>query len=264
MRQAALLRLALQRDGLIFVAGLALVSVSAWVWLLLGAGMDMSALDMTEMAGMDGWLMRPAEWSLAYAALMFSMWWIMMIAMMIPSAAPMLLTVIHMMTKQSRAASGAVFAGIFASGYLLMWGLFSFAATALQWLLERATLMSPMLEITNVWLGAGILIAAGAWQFTRLKSKCLHHCRNPILYLIGNWRSGRLGALRMGLGHGAYCLGCCWFLMALLLFGGIMNLYWIIGLTVFVVAEKTVPLGHWLGKVGGALLVASGLVLLLT
>jgi predicted metal-binding membrane protein len=262
MRHATIVEVALRRDGLIFVGGLTLVCVSAWVWLLLGAGMDMSAVEMTDMAGMDGWLMRPAEWSLAYATLMFSMWWIMMIAMMLPSAAPMLLTVIHMMRKQARTGSSVVHAGAFASGYLVMWGLFSFVATALQWLLEHAALMSPMLEITNVWLGAGILIAAGAWQFTPMKAKCLHHCRNPMVYLIAKWRSGRWGAFRMGLGHGAYCLGCCWFLMALLFFGGVMNLYWIVALTVFVILEKTIPLGHWLGKASGASLVACGLVVL--
>jgi len=264
MRHATIVEVALRRDGLIFVGGLTLVCVSAWVWLLLGAGMDMSAVEMTDIAGMDDWLMRPADWSLAYATLMLSMWWIMMIAMMLPSAAPMLLTVIHMMRKQARTGSSVVHAGAFASGYLIMWGLFSFGATALQWSLESAALMSPMLEITNVWLGAGILIAAGAWQFTPLKAKCLHNCRNPILYLIGKWRSGRWGAFRMGLGHGAYCLGCCWFLMALLFFGGVMNLYWIVGLTVFVIVEKTIPLGHWLGRTGGALLVLCGMSMLLT
>ena len=248
----------LRRDGLVFIAGLSLVCMLAWAWLLLGAGMDVTAIEMTAMAGMDGALMQRAEWTLGHTTVMFFMWWVMMIAMMLPSAAPMLLTVVHMAAKQSHSGQRAVYAGVFASGYLLVWGLFSLVATGSQWSLQHAALMSPTLAITNAWLGAGILIAAGAWQFTRLKAKCLHHCRNPVLYLIRNWRIGRWGALRMGLGHGAFCLGCCWFLMALLFFGGIMNLYWIIGLTIFVVIEKTVPLGHWVGKAAGAALVAGG------
>jgi predicted metal-binding membrane protein len=127
--------------------------------------------------------------------------------------------------------------------------------------MESARLLSPMLETTSHWLGAGILIAAGLWQLTPLKAVCLRHCRTPLGFLIGNWRAGRLGALRMGLEHGAYCLGCCWFLMALLFFGGVMNLYWIAGLAVYVLLEKTIPHGHWLGRIAGITLVAWGLVL---
>ena len=105
-----------------------------------------------------------------------------------------------------------------------------------------------MLETTNHWLGAGILIGSGLWQLTPLKAVCLQHCRTPLSFLVGNWRPGRLGALRMGLEHGAYCLGCCWFLMALLFFGGVMNLYWIAGLAIYVLLEKTVPMGHWIAR----------------
>jgi predicted metal-binding membrane protein len=118
--------------------------------------------------------------------------------------------------------------------------------------------MSPMLQTTNVWLGAAILVGAGLWQLSPLKTMCLRHCRSPLGFLIGHWRTGRLGALRMGLEHGAYCLGCCWFLMALLFFGGVMNLYWIVGLAVFVLLEKTIPLGHWLGRVAGVGLIGWG------
>ena len=129
---------------------------------------------------------------------------------------------------------------VFAAGYLLAWGSFSAVATALQWGMESARMLSPMLVTTNHWLGAAILVAAGLWQLTPLKAACLRHCRTPLGFLIGNWRAGRLGALRMGLEHGAYCLGCCWFLMALLFFGGVMNLYWIAGIGVFVLLEKTI------------------------
>ncbi|WP_119420908.1 DUF2182 domain-containing protein [Desertibaculum subflavum] len=258
---AAMLEAVLRRDRAVLLGGLAVVVTLAWAWLLLGAGMDMTAIEMTRMAGMDGWLMTPAAWSTGYAALIFSMWWVMMVAMMLPGAAPMLLLFARV-TRQDPAA-GAPFAPttMFALGYLLAWGGFSAVATGLQWALEAARLLSPMLEAGNVRLGAAILIVAGLWQLTPLKTVCLRHCQTPLGFLMGNWRQGRGGALRMGLEHGAYCLGCCWFLMALLFFGGVMNLYWIVGLTAFVLLEKMVPLGHWLGRAAGIALLAWGLAL---
>ena len=126
--------------------------------------------------------------------------------------------------------------------------------------METARLMSPMLllETANVWIGVAILVGAGLWQLTPLKTMCLRHCRSPLGFLMGNWRAGRLGALRMGFEHGVYCLGCCWFLMGLLFFGGVMNLYWIFGLAVFILLEKIIPLGHWLGRVAGVILIGWG------
>ena len=256
--EAGPLEAVLRRDRMVLVAGLVVVLGMAWGWLVTGAGMEMSAVEMTAMAGMDGWLMRPAVWTLAYAALIFAMWWVMMVAMMLPSAAPMLLLFARVNRKDKEAGAPLVPIALFAAGYLLVWGGFCAVATALQWGLESARLLSPMLVTTNKWLGAGILIAAGLSQFTPLKAICLRHCRTPLGFLLGSWRRGRLGALRMGLEHGAFCLGCCWFLMALLFFGGVMNLYWIAGLAVFVLLEKTIPLGHWLGRVAGVVLVAWG------
>ena len=256
--EAGPLEAVLRRDRMVLVAGLVAVLVMAWGWLVAGAGMEMSAVEMTAMAGMDGWLMRPAVWTPAYAVLIFAMWWVMMVAMMLPSAAPMLLLFARVNRKDKSAGAPLVPTALFAAGYLLGWAGFCAVAAALQWGLESARLLSPMLVTTNRWLAAGILIAAGLSQFTPLKAMCLRHCRTPLGFLLGNWRSGRLGALRMGLEHGAFCLGCCWFLMALLFFGGVMNLYWIAGLAVFVLLEKTVPLGHWLGRLAGAVLVAWG------
>jgi predicted metal-binding membrane protein len=256
--EAGSLEAVLKRDRMVLVAGLVAVLVMAWGWLMAGAGMEMSAVEMTAMAGMDGWLMRPAVWTPAYAVLIFAMWWVMMVAMMLPSAAPMLLLFARVNRKDKSAGAPLVPTALFAGGYLLGWAVFCAGAAALQWGLESARLLSPMLVTTNRWLGAGILIAAGLSQFTPLKAMCLRRCRTPLGFLLGNWRSGRLGALRMGLEHGAFCLGCCWFRMALLFFGGVMNLYWIAGLAVFVLLEKTVPLGHWFGRLAGAVLVAWG------
>jgi predicted metal-binding membrane protein len=259
--EASLLEALLQRDRLVVVAGLVAVLAMAWGWLLAGAGMEMGPIEMTAMAGMDGWLMQPAQWSAAYAVLIFAMWWVMMVAMMLPGAAPMLLLFARVNRKNKAADTSQAATAWFTAGYLLAWGGFGVVATALQWGLESVRLLSPMLATTNHWLGAGILVAAGLWQLTPFKAVCLRHCRSPLSFLIGNWRKGRFGALHMGLEHGAYCLGCCWFLMALLFFGGVMNLYWIAGLAVFVLLEKTIPLGHWLGRMAGIALVAWGTAL---
>lgn len=260
----ALLQSALRRDRLVVIAALGLVIVLAWVWLLLGAGMEMSAIEMTRMAGMDGWLMQPAVWTLPYALLMLAMWWAMMLAMMLPSAAPMLLLFARINRgRPSSPGQGAplVPTGVFALGYLLVWGGFSALAVALQWALEQARLLSPMLETTDRWVGVAIMVAAGLWQLTPLKARCLGQCRSPLGFLTQRWRPGRAGALRMGVEHGLSCLGCCWFLMALLFFGGVMNLYWIAGLALYVLLEKTLPLGHWLGRATGVALIVAGVAL---
>ena len=259
--QARLMEAALWRDRVVLLAGLVTVLALAWGWLLSGAGMEMSVIEMTGMAGMDGWLMQPAVWTPAYAVLILVMWWVMMVAMMLPSAAAMLLLFARVNRKDKTAGAPLLPTALFAAGYLLVWGGFGAAATALQWGLESARLLSPMMEITSHWLAVALLVAAGLWQLTPLKAMCLRHCRTPLGFLIGNWRPGRLGALRMGLAHGAYCLGCCWFLMALLFFGGVMNLYWIAGLAVYVLLEKTIPHGHWLGRMTGIALIAAGIVL---
>jgi predicted metal-binding membrane protein len=256
----ALVEAALRRERLVVLIGVLIVIAGSWAWLLLGAGTGMIPSDMTRMAGMDGWLMEPAQWSIGYALLMFSMWWVMMIAMMVPSAAPMLLLFARVNEKKGSTSSDVSSTCLFAAGYLLVWGGFSAVAVALQWALETARLLSPMLETSTVWLGAGILIAAGLWQLSPMKGVCLRHCRTPLGFLIGRWRPGNRGAFGMGLEHGAWCLGCCWALMTLLFFGGVMNLYWIIGLAVLVLVEKVIPHGQWVGRALGFLLVGWGVL----
>ena len=207
--------------------------------------------------------MAPVAWTPGYAVLMFFMWWIMMMAMMLPSAAPMILLFAVINRKQRDKGAPYVPTGIFAAGYLLVWGAFSLVAVSTQWGLERSGLLSSAMASTSVLLGAGLLIAAGVYQLTPLKHACLRHCRSPFAFITQHWRLGDLGALRMGIEHGAFCTGCCWFLMALLFYGGIMNLYWIVGLALYVLLEKTIPAGHWLGRIAGVLLIAWGGALML-
>jgi predicted metal-binding membrane protein len=224
--------------------------------------MDMSALRMTALPA----AMEPgpatSPWTPAYGLLMLVMWWVMMIAMMVPSAAPMILLFAAVNRRQRSAGGTFVPTGIFLSGYLLAWGGFSLVAVALQWGLERAALLSAMMASTSAVFGAALLLAAGIYQLTPLKQACLRHCRSPLHFVTHGWRRGRWGAFRMGLEHGAFCLGCCWFLMGLLFYGGVMNLYWIAGVAVLVLLEKTVPAGRWLGlAIGVGLILWGGTVL---
>jgi predicted metal-binding membrane protein len=263
--EATALERVLRRDRVILVAALAMVVAIAWVWVVVGAGTGMSTIGMTRRSGMPqgtSMIMEPAVWNLGYAGLMFAMWWVMMVAMMLPSATPMLLLFARVNRQQQARERPYVPTGVFAAGYLLAWGGFSVLATALQWALEQAGLLSPMMVTTSYWLGGGILLAAGLWQLTPIKGVCLRHCRSPLGFLMQGWRPGRVGALRMGLEHGTYCLGCCWFLMGLLFFGGIMNLFWIAGLAGFVLLEKTIPLGPWFGRAAGLAAAAGGVWML--
>jgi predicted metal-binding membrane protein len=290
-----------RRDRIVVVAALVVVIVAAWAYILFGAGMGMTAFEMTaspfggsgqmdmpqhqeapmtvdqngpdmamgragaEVAIGDGMMMAmaPMAWTPGYAVLMFFMWWIMMVAMMLPSASPMILLFARFNRTQRDKGAPYVPTGVFALGYLLVWAAFSLVAVTAQWGLERSGLLSSMMASTSVTLGAVLLIAAGLYQLTPLKYACLKHCRSPLFFISHHWRPGDWGALRMGLEHGAFCTGCCWFLMALLFYGGVMNLFWIIGLALFVLLEKVAPAGHWVGWVMGVGLIAWGGALLL-
>jgi predicted metal-binding membrane protein len=244
----------LRRDRLVVLAGLGGVIALSWAYILMGAGMEMDA-------GMVGAAMTGVaakSWSAGYVTLMFVMWAVMMVAMMLPSAAPMILLFATVGRKQRARGGAFVRTGIFALGYLAVWAAFSAVATALQWGLESLALLSPMMATSSAVLGGVILVAAGAYQLTPLKHACLRHCRTPFHFVMHGWRKGSLGALRMGVEHGAFCLGCCWVLMALLFVGGVMNLLWIAAIAAFVLLEKTVPAGHWLGGLAGVGLVVWG------
>jgi len=148
---------------------------------------------------------------------------------------------------------------LFACGYLLVWSAFSFLATGLQWALDRLTLLSPMLTTTNAVLGGLVFLLAGVYQLTPLKQSCLHHCRSPFGFLFSRWRDGWRGALSMGAEHGAFCLGCCWLLMALLFVVGVMNLLWVAALTLFVFGEKLLRGGVWIARISGVAMAAYGI-----
>ncbi len=265
----ATLEAVIRRDRLVVVAALTAVLALSWTYLLAGAGMGMSAFEMTratqlEMAGDTAGMgmMTSAVWTPGYAVLMFVMWWIMMVAMMLPSAAPMILLFAAINRKQRDIGHPYVATSIFALGYLAMWAGFSLIAVILQWGFARIDLLSPMLVGTNALFGGVLLIAAGAYQLTPIKRACLRHCRAPLAFLVTHWRRGARGALRVGLAHGAYCVGCCWFLMGLLFFGGVMNLYWIVGLALFVLVEKGVATAHWFSAATGVALLLWGIAIL--
>jgi predicted metal-binding membrane protein len=248
-----------KRDRLILIGGLVAVVVLSWVYILAGAGMGMTAFEMTTITqNAPAMVMQPAVWTPTFALFMFLMWWVMMIAMMIPSASPMILLFAAINRNQRVKGTPFVSTSVFALGYIIVWGGFSLLATALQWGLERVGLMSAMMISTSGLFGGLVLILAGVYQLTPLKHACLRHCRSPIQFVTHHWRKGPVGALRMGSEHGVFCLGCCWSLMALLFIGGVMKLLWIVGLAIFVLLEKTIPAGYQLGSLGGIGLVVGG------
>ena len=260
----------IRRDRVVVITALFAVIALSWLYLLAGAGMGMSAFEMTRMSqlgmaariseeGMAGMaMMAPAVWTPGYAVLMFFMWWVMMVAMMLPSAAPTILLFATIKRKQRESGHPHAATSTFAGAYLAAWAGLSVVAVILQWGFEQTGILSPMLVASNVIFGGVLLLVAGVYQLTPIKYACLRHCRSPLAFLSTQWRPGARGALHMGLVHGAFCVGCCWILMGLLFFGGAMNLYWIAGLALFVLFEKTVPAGHWLGYATGVALLVWG------
>lgn len=268
----------LRRDRAIIAAALVLLCLLAWLYLFTGAGMNMDVRalsglapssapmkghdDMAAMPGMD-----TAGWTAATFAIHAAMWWVMMIAMMVPAAAPtiLLFATVHRGAQiQGRLGDGAAPVHAFLAGYLLVWLLFSLAATAVQWALERQGVLSAMtMGSQSRWLTAGLLLAAGLYQMSPLKQACLDGCRSPAQWLARHWRPGAAGALRLGLLHGAYCVGCCWLLMAILFAGGVMNIAWIAVLTLVVMAEKLLRVGPWIARGLGATLVVVGMVVMI-
>lgn len=249
----------LLRERAVIWAAVAGVTLVAWLYLVLfdGGMPDMAAMPMGGMP-QTAMPMPAMAWTPSLFAVTFAMWAVMMVGMMLPSAAPMILTYAALHKREAAARDRILPTVLFASGYLLVWTGFSAAATAAQWALDGLALLSPMMSASSALLGGGLFVAAGIYQLTPLKQACLTHCRSPFAFLFNRWRDGSGGALAMGIEHGAFCLGCCWLLMALLFAVGVMNLLWVAALALFVFAEKLVPGGVWVARVSGVAMAGYG------
>ena len=265
----AALEAVLRRDRTIVLAAVAIITAIAWADLAwLADDMAMGGMDMTgfRMIPAGRSLMMPASepWQPIEFGYVFAMWVVMMIGMMTSSVAPMIL--IYARVGRQAATQDKPFAasGWFAAGYLLAWTSFSLVATSLQWALERAALLTPMMESASNILGAIVLILAGLYQWTPLKEACLAHCQSPLLFIQqqGGFRGDPGGALALGFRHGIYCIGCCWALTALLFVGGVMNLLWIAVLAILILLEKLTPFGRVVARIAGVGFIASGVWML--
>jgi predicted metal-binding membrane protein len=252
----------LKRDRAIVLAGLVAISALAWGYMTYEAR-AMYQTGVCHCAGMKMSGPDTEPWSAATLAPLFLMWGEMMVAMMIPSAAPMILTFATVNRRRREQERPFVPASLFLLGYLAVWTAFSAGAAVSQWILHSTALLSPMMVSASPLLAGGLLIAAGLFQWTPLKHACLTHCRSPLSFLLTHWREGRAGAFRMGLKHGAYCTGCCWFLMALLFVAGVMNILWIAVISVLVLLEKIAPGGLFSSRMCGALFLIWGLWVML-
>ena len=216
---------------------------------------------------MDGHAMAMpvAPWSAAYLVPAFAMWAVMMVAMMLPSAAPMIL--LHArIGRTPTAALRLAHTLLFSLAYLVVWTGFSAAAALAQALLiDLGLVRAATLALSDRGLAAAVLAAAGLYQLTPAKAACLDQCRSPIQFVLRYWSPGIGGALRLGVAHGLYCVGCCWGLMALLFVAGVMNLAWVALLAGLVLFEKVAP-PRWRASLliagllfaGGAALLATG------
>jgi len=247
-RQAAIERRAV-------LASLALVVALAWLYLWRAGAAGMPAMDGMDMPGMAPASTAPG------IALTITMWAVMMTGMMLPSAAPTLVFYGALVRKNAERGNVLPTVWIFASGYLAVWAAFSLAAALLQAALERGMLLTPALASASPGLSAAALIAAGLYQWSPVKQRCLHKCRNPVEFFAMHWRAGASGALRMGAQHGLYCLGCCWVLMLLLFVAGVMNLLWVALIAAFVFVEKILPAHRYTSRFAGLALLAAGAIL---
>jgi len=258
----------LRRDRAVVVAALAIVTALAWadlVWLandMWMGGMDMTGFRMIP-AGQNWMMPMSAPWQPIEFGAVFVMWVVMMIGMMMPSVAPMILVYARIGRQAGGEGQPLAASAWFALGYLLSWTAFSLAATSAQWALERAALLTPMMESASNFLGATVLIIAGLYQWTSFKDACLSYCQTPLGFILRyGFRREATGALALGFRHGLYCIGCCWAVMALLFVAGVMNLFWIAALSALVLVEKVMPFGRLVPRLAGIAFVAGGAWLL--
>ena len=245
---ATLLETTLRHEHRVTLLVLAAVAAASWFWIV------MMARDMYgTMDGASAWMMTTV-WDWPRILLLWAMWAVMMIAMMLPSATPLILLYAAAAHRNAEPGSQARRVYALAGGYVLVWSLFSVGATALQRMLSSALVLTPMMEPATPLGGGTVLAIAAVYQLTPLKRACLRTCRSPLAFILQRWRAGTAGAFRLGVHHGAYCLGCCWALMLILFVGGVMNLVVIIALTAWVMVEKIAPFGERTTTVSGAVL----------
>jgi predicted metal-binding membrane protein len=259
----------LRRDRVIIVLAVALLAAAAWGYLLwLSAGMSMGGMDMTGLRMIPSGigLMMPTNmpWLAMEFVFVFAMWMLMMVGMMTPSAAPMFL-MYSRVGRQTEAQGKSLRATVwFAIGYFLVWIAFALFATMVQWALERSDLLDFTMASRDNVLGGIVFVAAGLYQWTRLNDLCLAQCQRPFAFIIshGGYRHDAPGCVTLGLRHGAYCVGCCWALMALLLVGGVMNVLWIVLLSLLALLERVTSVGRLIARLAGIVLIAGGAWLL--
>jgi len=242
-----------RRDRVVVLAALAALTGVSWLYILQmsrtpASGMPAERLVMS-CCGVDFWTT-------------FLMWTVMMVGMMVPSVAPMVLAFATINRKRGAQGGPYVPTAVFLSGYLLAWTGFSAVAALAQWALFRASLLNPHTQTIGPWLAGLLLLGTGAFQLSPAKGACLTHCRSPVGFIVTEWRDGWRGALRMGLRHATFCIGCCWLLMALLFVAGVMNLLWVAAIAVYVLAEKVLPWGHAVARTGAALCFVAGFALI--
>ena len=247
----------LKRDRLILLAALTGLALLAWSYMIYEAR-AMYHTGVCHCAGMKMSGPDTGPWSTATLLPLFLMWAEMMVAMMIPSAAPTILTFALVNRKRREQERPYVPTSLFALGYFLVWTAFSLAAAVLQWLLHGAALISPMMKSTSPVFGGALLIAAGIFQWSSAKRACLQHCRSPLQFLLGSWQEGRAGALWMRVKHRAHCTVCCWMLMVILFVAGVMNMLWVAAITLLVVLGKMSPAWWRADRIAGIVLFAWG------
>ena len=280
------LSIVLEKDNLIVYLSIFLIVIITGLYTIFGIGMPMSAIEMTKMSGIFSMsssmemnmnmgsnnmdmnmgsnnMDMKNRWSISMAISMFLMWWLMMIAMMTPSAAPTLLLFHNLKKIGSEGKKALSYTYLFLFGYLIIWAIFSLIACIIHKFFDTSSITdAAMMQLKSVQFSGILLITAGVYQFTPLKNACLERCRTPIDFLSSNNRKGAKGSFIMGAHHGLFCLGCCWALMALLFVGGVMNLFWITGLALYVLIEKIIIKAGWLDKIMGLILIFFGTSLL--
>jgi predicted metal-binding membrane protein len=255
----------LRRERVVTLVGMAALVGACGAYLWMGAGTGMSARDMTALALFPHRLADDMSAMAPSLATVIVMWWVMMIAMMTPAAAPLVLLYRRVLWHHGVNGSGAALTStLLLAGYLAAWLAFSVGAAVLQMLLQPAGLISGMMWWSkSATLSALVLALAGVYQFSPLKRACLRQCRSPVRFLATCWRPGVVGSFVLGARHGAYCVGCCWLLMALLFVGGVMNVVWIVALSLIVLVEKVLPGGEQVGRALGVVLIAWAVATLL-